>query len=337
MSPIDAVDIARAKADALFLGERLQPVLTAFDVSRKARALMRLWGRAFIIAYIIGEISRNVAFLNLDIFLEHISENKDTGGIRGFFLTALNIAFVLGPIIAGLLIKNTFDSGVVYLWGFVISLFVILLSIKHFKNFKDTKYNQTHLWHSLREVKQKPNLNRIFMSSFILQFFFSWMIIYTPIFLHNYIGFTLSEIAIIIGIALVPFVILEIPLGKIADEKLGEKEILTTGFIITAFFTVIMAFVNIKSFWLWVAILFMTRVGASMIEIMTETYLFKKVDAENINIMGLFRAIRPASYVVSPILASIILLYFSINYLFVILGLVLITGIGYSLRLDDTK
>jgi P-type Cu2+ transporter len=45
MSPIDAVDIARAKADALFLGERLQPVLTAFDVSRKARALMRqnLW------------------------------------------------------------------------------------------------------------------------------------------------------------------------------------------------------------------------------------------------------------------------------------------------------
>ena len=45
LSPIDAVDIARAKADAMFLGERLQPVLVAFDVSRKARALMRqnLW------------------------------------------------------------------------------------------------------------------------------------------------------------------------------------------------------------------------------------------------------------------------------------------------------
>lgn len=45
MSPIDAVDIARAKADAMFLGERLAPVLIALDVSRKARALMRqnLW------------------------------------------------------------------------------------------------------------------------------------------------------------------------------------------------------------------------------------------------------------------------------------------------------
>lgn len=45
LSPIDAVDIARARADAMFLGERLRPVLAAFDIARKARALMRqnLW------------------------------------------------------------------------------------------------------------------------------------------------------------------------------------------------------------------------------------------------------------------------------------------------------
>lgn len=45
VSPIDAVDIARAKADAMFLGEGLRPVIIALDVSRKARALMRqnLW------------------------------------------------------------------------------------------------------------------------------------------------------------------------------------------------------------------------------------------------------------------------------------------------------
>lgn len=45
MSPIDAADIARAKADAMFLGERLSPIVTAFDLSRKASALMKqnLW------------------------------------------------------------------------------------------------------------------------------------------------------------------------------------------------------------------------------------------------------------------------------------------------------
>jgi len=45
LSPIDAVDIARARADAVFLGDKLQPVIVALDIARKARSLMRqnLW------------------------------------------------------------------------------------------------------------------------------------------------------------------------------------------------------------------------------------------------------------------------------------------------------
>lgn len=45
LSPIEAVDMARARADAVFLGDKLQPVVVALDISRKARALMRqnLW------------------------------------------------------------------------------------------------------------------------------------------------------------------------------------------------------------------------------------------------------------------------------------------------------
>ena len=45
MSPIGAADLSQAHADAVFLGERLHPVLTAVLVSRRARRLMRqnLW------------------------------------------------------------------------------------------------------------------------------------------------------------------------------------------------------------------------------------------------------------------------------------------------------
>ncbi|PPD43080.1 MAG: nitrogen fixation protein FixI [Methylocystis sp.] len=41
MSPIDATQLTQAAADAVFLGERLAPVVTTLDVARKARALMR--------------------------------------------------------------------------------------------------------------------------------------------------------------------------------------------------------------------------------------------------------------------------------------------------------
>ncbi|MDB5594880.1 MAG: cadA [Hyphomicrobiales bacterium] len=41
LSPITAVDLAQAQADAAFLGERLAPVAQSLDVARQARALMR--------------------------------------------------------------------------------------------------------------------------------------------------------------------------------------------------------------------------------------------------------------------------------------------------------
>ena len=45
MSPVTATHMSQAVADAVFLGERLQPVLEAVAVARRARALMRqnLW------------------------------------------------------------------------------------------------------------------------------------------------------------------------------------------------------------------------------------------------------------------------------------------------------
>src|SRR5204863_10043402 len=45
LSPITAADLTQAQADAVFLGERLQPVLDAVLISQRARRLMRqnLW------------------------------------------------------------------------------------------------------------------------------------------------------------------------------------------------------------------------------------------------------------------------------------------------------
>ncbi len=40
LSPISALDITQAQADAVFLGERLAPIVEAFDIGRRARRLM---------------------------------------------------------------------------------------------------------------------------------------------------------------------------------------------------------------------------------------------------------------------------------------------------------
>ncbi|MBX6425922.1 MAG: cadmium-translocating P-type ATPase [Variibacter sp.] len=55
LSPITAADLSQAHADAIFLGERLAPVLEALATARRARALMRqnLWFAAIYNAFAV--------------------------------------------------------------------------------------------------------------------------------------------------------------------------------------------------------------------------------------------------------------------------------------------
>ncbi|SCY72047.1 heavy metal translocating P-type ATPase [Microvirga guangxiensis] len=60
ISPITAADITQAQADAVFLGDKLSPVLDALAISRRARALMR---QNLMIALVYNLIAVPLAFL----------------------------------------------------------------------------------------------------------------------------------------------------------------------------------------------------------------------------------------------------------------------------------
>jgi predicted MFS family arabinose efflux permease len=289
----------------------------------------------FITAYMIGSAARVIMAFNMDIFLEHFSSDRDTGEIRGVYLTSINLAFVLGPLISGLLISDISNAGVVYAWGALFMAVVLYLTHKYLRGFKDNHYKRTKLVTTIKRIWEHKDLSKICVSNFILRFFYSWMIIYTPIFLSQ-IGFTLGEIGLIMSFALLPFMILELPLGKIADKYFGEKEILTLGFFIAGLSTMLITAFDEQIFWLWAGLLFMTRVGASMIEIMNETYLFKKISDADVDILSVYRSVRPITYVISPIIASVLLIFIEINQLFLFLGILVFTGVLFSTRLKDT-
>jgi MFS family permease len=289
-----------------------------------------------ISAYIIGFVTRSLVFFNMDIFLESASSDKNTGGIRGYYMTFLNLAFLIGPFIASFVLTDH-DFWKIYIIGIVIQIPVLYIIIKFLKNFKDPIYKKPQLWKTFLKLKESKDLFYTFISAFLLRFFFSWMVVYTPIFLTTEIGFTLSQTTLIIGIALIPFVLLEILLGKISDKYIGEKEILTTGFIITGISTMAMAFITSNNLIIWAAILFITRIGATMIEIMSEIHLFKRINASNINILGLFRSVRPVAYMISPLIASILLLFTDFKNLFLVLGLIMLYGVRFGLSIKDSK
>ncbi len=273
--------------------------------------------------------------LNLDIFVEHDSANAKTGNIRGVFLATQNAAYLVSPYLAGLIIATLNYKGI-FLSASLMMIPFILIIFSNLKGFPDPEYKEFHLKSTAKEFFRRRDIKFITISYFLLQFFFAWMVIYTPLYLHSYIGFDWLTIGKIFTIMLLPFVIIEAPLGRLADKKFGEKEILTIGFILMAAMTALMPLVVDKNFWIWALLLFGTRIGAAMVEVMCDAYFFKNIGDKDANLISIYRSMVPIAYIVAPITATIFLMYLPISYLFYILGFLMLFGLRYSLAIKDT-
>jgi MFS family permease len=92
------------------------------------------------------------------------------------------------------------------------------------------------------------------------------MTVYCPIYLHTTIGLSWSEIGVIITVMLLPFVLIELPLGRLADKKYGEKEIMIIGFLILGLSTMGLAFITSTNVWVWAIALLVTRIGQRLLK-----------------------------------------------------------------------
>ena len=275
-------------------------------------------------------------FFNFDIFLEKYSNDGETGGVRGTFLTITNLAILASPIIAGSILTNG-DYWKIYLIGAIFMSGLSLLLVSNFKNFKDPKYDQVPFINTLKLIWENKDMRSVFLANMLLRFFYAWMTIYTPLYLHEHIGFDWSQIGIMFTVMLLPFVLFELPAGKLADSKFGEKEMLIIGFLIIAISTASITLIDGQIFWLWALVLFITRIGASMVEIMTETHFFKHVDGTDTDVIGFFRNNRPVAYTIAPLIASFILIFTDFEYLFLILGIFMLFGMYISTQIKDSK
>jgi MFS family permease len=290
---------------------------------------------AIISAFILNFVTISLINFSIDIFLEEFSSNARTGRIRGTFLSVANVAWLVSPSLGAIILgEGSYVS--VYAASGLLLMPVIGLVFFNLGSVREPNYSRTPFWKSFGEVWSDKNIKGILLLQFLLQFFYAWMIIYTPIYLHETVGFDWTTIGFIFTVMLLPFVFLEAPLGRLADRN-GEKKMLSIGFLIMGVSTTLIAFVTDHNAFIWAAILFMTRVGAATVEIMTDTYFFKKVDASKTHIISFFRTARPLAYVVSPILATILFTVFDMKGLFIFLGLLMFYGLRYSMAIDDVK
>lgn len=280
----------------------------------------------------------SLLLFNMDMYIEEASKNEGlTGSIRGTYLTITNITIVIAPSLVALLLFND-NYSLVYLTSCLLMI-PLYYFFKRLKDVPTPLVQHIKIKETLSEYIKNKNLYNIFASNFLLQLFYAYMVIYMPLYLHSekYIGFSWPEIGLIFTIMLVPFVLFELPIGEMADEKYGEQEFLTIGFVIMGLSTLFISFVTVKVFWIWASLLFITRIGASFVEISSESYFFKQVNPDKSDVISFFRISRPLSFIVAPVLATITLQFIPFQYIFILIGSLMILGTKYSLAIEDTK
>ncbi|MDO8660230.1 MAG: MFS transporter [Candidatus Parcubacteria bacterium] len=266
---------------------------------------------------------------SLDELLKIFSKDSTTGKIRGSYLTFANIAWIIAQLSLGTFLGD-FSFKMIYLTGFVLMVLFFAITYLRLKNIPDPHYDKKNVKKYIKEFFKNKNLFRVYSLSFLLQFFYSWMVIYTPIYLSIHLGFAWQEIGIIFAIMLLPFVIIPLPLGKYSD-KIGERKMLMLGFTIASLATLSLFFIRAHYIWLWAVLLFTTRVGAASIEVMNDVYFFKHIKIENEEYVGVYRSTAPVAYIIGPLSAFFVFLFIpSFNFIYLILGAIMLGGVYIS-------
>lgn len=280
-------------------------------------------------------VTSSVLWIIFDILLQGFSDENHTGSIRGLNLSMLNFGVLLAPFLATETLEN-FDFAGVFLVMLILYILLFIFCLLAFRTVTGNLLPKTRMWNALILVVRNVELRRSYFLSFALYFFYSVMIIYTPLYLIEH-GFSFSEIGGLFTIMLIPFVLIQYPLGKLADIKYGEKEILIISFIITLLSTLVIAATESTSFWWWAGILFVSRIGIAGVEVMKDTHFYRHITADEVDIISFFRTSLPVANIVVAAIATGMLAFLPLVSVFYLTAFVLALALITSFFVVDSK
>ncbi len=289
-------------------------------------------------SFIIFNVTNTLFFFCIDIFVEHFSNRDALMKTRGIYLTMYNIGWLASPFITGFLTLQGNGYNAVYEVSLALAIITMVGLMIWIPSFDDATYNKVPFMQAYKFLRTKHHLASINIINFILHFFYVWMVIYTPIYLIEHIGFTWKSLSIIFTIMLAPFVIMPITLGYLVEKyKLHKTKLIRLGILIMSIGAMSISFIKIDSVILWAMILFITRVGAATVEAVSELYFFTHVKEEDAHLLSLFRDMSPLAYLIAPLLGTAVLTLLPFKYLFIVLGLLILSALYYIPKLRHSQ
>lgn len=280
-------------------------------------------------------------WISINIFTEEFSEHENIGSIRGTILTLYNLQAIIAPFVAAQFFQFIGYTGIFILSAITI-LPLIYITRRFFNHVKEPVYKHINLLSSLSMVWKNKDIRGVVASSFAINVFYGAVNIYLILYLTKVLSIpTLLYIGVITPITVIPFILIPYKLGKYSDEIFGEKKAMIFGILLMSI-TIISIYIfqiETNNIFVWIAILFTARLGATIAETENYAYFYKKVDERSAGMIALFQNMVNIGFLFTSLLGAIFigLLGMDIPYIFLITGLVGIISVFIIMRIRDTE
>lgn len=293
------------------------------------------------VLFVLQSALFTIIWTSINVFIEEFSEHSSIGAIRGTMLTIYNFGAIASPFISAQIYNLFGYSGLFAISTFSLIPLLIIIN-RFFSHIKEPKYDHVGLRESIEIVKKDRNIRGVITSSFVLNSFYAVINIYLLLYLTTVVGIPIIiYLELLIPITLIPFILVPYELGKYSDEIFGEKKAMIIGiFIMSLVLILIYALdINTTNIFVWVAIIFLARLGATMTETENYAYFYKKIDGRSAGLISLFQNMINISFIFVTLLGAILinLLDIKLTVMFLIVGLIGICSIFIIIKIRDTE
>lgn len=271
--------------------------------------LTRLW------QLILVEVFRVFCFASMvvifGLFIRELAVKRNIGKIEGLSAVLMNIGYLLGPLLGGLIAKS---YEIVYVFVFSSAISFIALGVLFFSGFKEKMKKQVvceSVVYNIKDFFKQRDFRLLYLISAGLMILWVMIYTFTPLFFKSQ-GATESLIGIALAIVVVPLLLLEVITGTLADRH-GYRKYFILGFSMIAVALFFAAFM--KNLYFFIGFLVIASFGAAFIEPLREAYFFKLVKKKDeTRFYTVYRTASDMAYLVAPLLFSAVLLLTDDNY-----------------------
>lgn len=256
-----------------------------------------------------------------EALVKDLSPIKRRGEFRSVFGTFANAGIFIGPVIGGF-IAYQFDIRTTYIFAALLLLVSLALVFKLNdnncnSNIRKRASNETRneeLLTLLKEFLEQRELKALAFCTVSLFFWYSARWVFGPLFLH-YLGYSPFMIGLWLGISLAPFLIFQIPLGRLGD-RIGKSRLILIGFVISIIFIIPLGF--LQAFPALLITITLISLGTTFIEPLIEARVTDIVPPERYGAYsGIFESAKNLGFMLGPVSSAIFVYLFGITYSFI--------------------